>query len=94
MKANVTMAKKRMRIRKSATEKRKDIADDILVKTENENTPDFVKSKKLRGTYNERSRTKKLENVNRMKKSKPNQSKSKKMINRFRKLMKTKLGTY
>lgn len=79
---------------KSATEKKKYIADDTLVKTENENTtPDFVKSKKLRGAYNEqRSRAKKLGNVNYVEKSRPNQSKSKKIINRFRKLKKTKLA--
>lgn len=57
----MTMAKKKMRTGKSATEKRKYISDDIFVKTENENaTSNFVKSKKLRGTYNEQqSRAKK-----------------------------------
>lgn len=86
------MAKKKMRTGKSATEKRKYISDDIFVKTENENTTsNFVKSKKLRGTYNEQqSRAKKLENVNHVKMPKPNQTKSKKIINRFRKLLKEK----
>ncbi|XP_029663491.1 uncharacterized protein LOC115235691 [Formica exsecta] len=91
-KVNVTMAKKKMRTGKSATEKRKYISDDIFVKTENENTTsNFVKSKKLRGTYNEQqSRAKKLENVNHVKMPRPNQTKSKKIINRFRKLLKEK----
>lgn len=82
------MAKKKMRTGKSATDKTKHIADDI--ETESKNTmPNFVKSKKLRGLYNkQQSRAKKLENVNHVGMSRPNQTKSKKIINKFRKLLK------
>lgn len=84
------MAKKKMRTGKSATDKTKHIADDVLVETENENTmPNFVKSKKFRGLYNkQQSRAKKLGNVNHVGMSRSNQTKSKKIINKFRKLLK------
>ncbi|XP_025262426.1 uncharacterized protein LOC112637275 [Camponotus floridanus] len=88
LKVNVTMAKKKMRTGKSATDKTKHIADDILVETEN-TMPNFVKSKKLRGLYNkQQSRAKKLGNINHVGMSRPNQTKSKKIINKFRKLLK------
>lgn len=83
------MAKKKIRTGKSATEETKHISDDTPIKTENENTTaNFAKSKKLRGSYNEQqSRTKELPNVNH-EMLKPNQTKSKKIINRFCKLLK------
>lgn len=81
------MAKKKMRTGKSVTNKKKHITDDIRVEAENENTmPNFVKSKKLRELYNkQQSRAKKLGSVEMLR---PNQSKSKKIINKFRKLLK------
>lgn len=85
-----------MRTGKSATEKTKHISDDTPIKTENENiTPNFAKSKKLRGSYNEQqSRAKKLSNVDHVEMLKQNQTKPKKIINRFRKLLKkTKLAS-
>lgn len=84
------MAKKKMHTEKSAINKRKHIADDPFVETENENTiSDFVKSKKLRRLYNkQQSRAKKLGDVNHIEMLKPNKTKSKKIINKFRKLLK------
>lgn len=84
------MAKKKMHTGKSATDKRKQLADDTFVETENENTiPNSVKSKKLHRLYNkQQSRAKKLGSVNHVEMSKPNKIKPKKIINKFRKLSK------